>query len=62
MLNHIVALKTEKNNDDLEIWQWLQELVTCLGEHGMSSEEHGMSSEENSIENEVEEMLQMPWR
>ena len=50
MLNHIVALKTEENNDDLKTWQWLQELVTCLGEHGMSSEE-------NSIENEVEEVL-----
>ena len=58
ILNHVVEMKTEMGEDDLEAWKWLQDIVSRLGEHGMSSEE-------SCIENEVEEVLRakrMTWR
>ncbi|KAI5990353.1 hypothetical protein EDC04DRAFT_2541385, partial [Pisolithus marmoratus] len=32
ILNHIVKLKTEEKEDDLDAWKWLYDLVTELGE------------------------------
>ncbi|KAI6136016.1 hypothetical protein F5141DRAFT_1059277 [Pisolithus sp. B1] len=49
-LKHIVQLKTEEDEDDLDAWKWLHKLITQLGKHGMSSEE-------SSIENKIEEVL-----
>lgn len=57
-MGHIVKLKTEGGDDDIESWRWLQDLIHFLGEHGMSSEE-------SAVENEVEHVLrvkQMEWR
>ena len=58
MLDHIVALKTDLQEDDLTTWQWLQALIKALGESGMSSEE---SSVENGVEN-VLRVKNMEWR
>jgi hypothetical protein len=58
VLDHTVNLKTTDNEDDLPAWEWLQCLVSTLGEGGMSSEE-------SDSENEVESVLQiknMEWR
>ena len=58
MLDHIVALKTNLQEDDLTTWQWLQALIKALGESGMSSKE---SSVENGVEN-VLRVKNMEWR
>ena len=58
MLDHIVALKTNLQEDDLPVWQWLQSLIRALGESGMSSEE---SSVESGVEN-VLRVKHMEWR
>ncbi|KAI6017279.1 hypothetical protein BKA83DRAFT_4017323, partial [Pisolithus microcarpus] len=47
----------EENEDDVDAWKWLKDLITSLGERGMSSEESG-------VENEVEVVLRvknLPW-
>ncbi|KAI6095071.1 hypothetical protein F5141DRAFT_967601, partial [Pisolithus sp. B1] len=53
-----VCPSTEEKEDDVDAWKWLKDLITSLGEHGMSSEESG-------VENEVEVVLRvknLPWR
>ncbi|KAG1858001.1 hypothetical protein DFJ58DRAFT_658856, partial [Suillus subalutaceus] len=58
VLNHLVKYKTDKNEEDLPAWQWLQQLVRTLGEGGMSSEE-------SDVENDIETVLRvknMTWR
>ncbi|KAF8449201.1 hypothetical protein L210DRAFT_3640809 [Boletus edulis BED1] len=57
VLDHIIKLKREAGEDDINVWKWLQGVVQRLGEHGMSSEE-------SDIENEVEQVLhvkRMDW-
>ncbi|KAI6120547.1 hypothetical protein EV401DRAFT_2170465, partial [Pisolithus croceorrhizus] len=54
---HNVCPSTEEKEDDVDAWKWLKDLITSLGEHGMSSEESG-------VENEVEAVLRvknLPW-
>jgi len=56
-LGHIVKLKTEGGDNDINSWRWLQDIINFLGEHGMSSEE-------SAVENKVEHVLcvkQMEW-
>lgn len=58
VVKNLVKLKTEEKEDDVDAWKWLKDLITSLGEHGMSSEESG-------VENEVEVVLRvknLPWR
>ncbi|KAG6376539.1 hypothetical protein JVT61DRAFT_2534 [Boletus reticuloceps] len=52
VLDHIIKLKVEAGEDDIDVWKWLQGVVQRLGEHGMSSEE-------SDIENEVEQVLRV---
>ncbi|KAG6369651.1 hypothetical protein JVT61DRAFT_14149 [Boletus reticuloceps] len=57
VLDHIIKLKVEAGEDDIDVWKWLQGVVQRLGEHGMSSEE-------SVIENEVEQVFcvkRMDW-
>ncbi|KAI6098664.1 hypothetical protein EDD16DRAFT_1527163 [Pisolithus croceorrhizus] len=57
VVKNLVKLKMEENEDDIEAWKWLEDLITSLGEHGMSSEESG-------VKNEVEVVLcikKLPW-
>ncbi|KAH0828844.1 hypothetical protein J3R83DRAFT_3314 [Lanmaoa asiatica] len=58
VLNRIVGLKSDTHDDDLPSWQWLQDLIKTLGEHGMSSEE---SAVENGLDN-VLRVKTMDWR
>jgi hypothetical protein len=58
VLDHTVNLKTADNEDDLPAWQWLQCLVSTLGEGRMSSEE---SDSENMMES-VLWVKNMEWR
>ncbi|KAI5980397.1 hypothetical protein EDC04DRAFT_2596802, partial [Pisolithus marmoratus] len=47
----------EENEDDVDTWKWLKDLLAHLGEHGMSSEESG-------VKNDVEIVLRvknLPW-
>lgn len=58
VLEHTIALKADRDDDDLPAWEWLRQLVKMLGEHGVSSEE-------STVENEIEQVLRvkkMPWR
>ncbi|KAI6013802.1 hypothetical protein BKA83DRAFT_4499841 [Pisolithus microcarpus] len=58
VVKNLVKLKMEENEDDVDAWKWLKDLITSLGERGMSSEESG-------VENEVEVVLRvknLPWR
>jgi hypothetical protein len=58
VLDHLVKYKTDKNEEDLPAWQWLQKLVMTLGDTGMSSEE-------SDVENDIETVLHvknMTWR
>ncbi|KAI6030222.1 hypothetical protein EDC04DRAFT_2898474 [Pisolithus marmoratus] len=50
VVEYLVKLKMEENEDDIDAWKWLKDLLACLGEHGMSSEESG-------VENDVEIVL-----
>ncbi|KAI6038111.1 hypothetical protein EDC04DRAFT_2570356, partial [Pisolithus marmoratus] len=57
LVEYLVKLKMEENEDDINAWKWLKDLLACLGEHGMSSEESG-------VENDVEIVLHvknLPW-
>ncbi|KAI6147514.1 hypothetical protein EDD17DRAFT_1648539, partial [Pisolithus thermaeus] len=45
VVKNLVKLKMEENEDDIEAWKWLEDLITSLGEHGMSSEESGVKNE-----------------
>ncbi|KIK20280.1 hypothetical protein PISMIDRAFT_13113 [Pisolithus microcarpus 441] len=57
VVKNLVKLKMEENEDDIDAWKWLKDLITSLGKHGMSSEESG-------VENEVEVVLHvknLPW-
>ncbi|KAI6014354.1 hypothetical protein EDC04DRAFT_2904115 [Pisolithus marmoratus] len=57
VVEYLVKLKMEENEDDIDTWKWLKDLLACLGKHGMSSEESG-------VENNVEIVLYMknlPW-
>ncbi|KAG6372843.1 hypothetical protein JVT61DRAFT_7270 [Boletus reticuloceps] len=58
VLEHLVELKTEELEDDLDAWVWLKDLVTGLGEHGISSEESG---DENDLET-VLRVKNLEWR
>ncbi|KAG1853564.1 hypothetical protein C8R48DRAFT_675830 [Suillus tomentosus] len=58
VLDHLVKQKTDDKEEDLPVWQWLQQLVKMLGECGMSSEE-------SDLENDIETVLRvknMVWR
>ncbi|KAG6369243.1 hypothetical protein JVT61DRAFT_15570 [Boletus reticuloceps] len=58
VLDHIIKLKAEAGDDDLDTWEWLRDLIGLFGEHGMSSEE-------SAVENDVQHVLrvkQMGWR
>ncbi|KAI6023376.1 hypothetical protein EDC04DRAFT_2606768 [Pisolithus marmoratus] len=57
VVEYLVKLKMEENEDDVDTWKWLKDLLARLGEHGMSSEESG-------VENDVEIVLHvknLPW-
>ncbi|KAI6159941.1 hypothetical protein EDD17DRAFT_1607151 [Pisolithus thermaeus] len=58
VIKNLVKLKMEEKEDDVDAWKWLKDLITSLGEHGMSSEESG-------VKNKVEVVLRvknLPWR